>query len=88
MGLWKDHQGIRQDAPGKKRVLSPGRGCPLAIEREQLRQNFVRGVQTVGVKRVVKGPHPCMPLIAAMGERNPRERIRKIAVHGERLGRP
>ena len=89
MGLWQDHdQGVGQDTAGIQRRLSPGMRRPLAVEGEKLRQDFIGGVQTVRGQRIVKGPDTCMPLIAAIGEGNPIERVHKKASHRERLGRP
>ena len=62
------------------------RSTPAKIQK--FSQHFLCGIEMTGREGTIKGLDARMPLIPAIGEGNPLERIHKKPVHGERLGQP
>src|SRR5712691_1893206 len=79
---------IRKNAPGKQRSPSPRARYPLTVESKKLRQDFIGGIEAIGIQGVIESLDPSMPLITTIGQGNPIERIDKKSIHVERLGRP
>ena len=61
---------------------------PTPAKIQQFAQHLLRGIEMTGRERAIKRLNALVPLIAAIGEGNPIERIYKKTVHGERLGQP
>ena len=63
-------------------------GRPTTAKIQQFSQHLLCGIEMTGREGTIKGLDALMPLIPAIGEGNPIERIHKKPVHGERLGQP
>ena len=61
---------------------------PTPAKIQKFAQHLLRGIEMTGRERAIKRLNALVPLIAAIGEGNPIERIHKKTVHGERLGQP
>ena len=61
-------------------------GCPTTTKIQKFSEHLLCGIEMTSREDPIKGLDALMPLISAIGEGNPIERIHKKPVHGERLG--